>query len=115
MFFFFFPLTTRILILKKDAKSLDNCYLEKLSGFCGRAGPEGSLTHVYSPLSPPTPHPRQGMQAAVILERGAAEDGLESESLPLPSGCHGPVRGRVWSQGANAGALRVKRKWVGSL
>lgn len=80
--FLVFPLTTRILILKKDAKSLDNCYLEKLSGFCGRAGSEGSLTHVYSP-STPLPQPRQGMQAAVILERGATEDGLESEFLPL--------------------------------
>ena len=45
------------------------------------------------------------MLAAVISEGGAAEDGLESESLPLPSGSQGPVRGRVWSQGATAAAL----------
>ena len=48
-----------------------------------------SITHVY-----PLPH---GMLAAVISESGAAEEGLESESLPLPSGSQGPVRGRVWS------------------
>lgn len=61
-----------------------------------------------------TLHP-PGMLAAVTSVGGAAEGGLESESLPLPRWLQGPVRGRVWSQGARAGALRVKRKRVCSL
>lgn len=55
------------------------------------------------------------MLEAVISVGGAAEEGLESESLPLLKRLQGPVRGRVWSQGARAGALRVKRKRVCSL
>ena len=38
---------------------------------------------MFTPPATPLPQPRQGMQAAVILERGATEDGLESEFLPL--------------------------------
>lgn len=71
-----------------------------------KAGSEGSLSQVCPP---------RGMLVAVTSVGGAAEGGLESESLPLPRWLQGPVRGRVWSQGARAGALRVKRKRVCSL
>ena len=52
------------------------------------------------------------MLEAVISVGGAAEEGLESESLPLLKRLQGPVRGRVWSQGARAESLRLDSKLV---